>query len=81
MNTQVVRSIPAQPPEQRAFEGDVWIYRIVVITLSLAVLVSLTAGIILTLNEKTTPDAVVVIGSAAVGAMAGLLAPSPLRKP
>lgn len=81
MNTQVVKSIPAQPSEQRAVESDVWIYRIVVVTLSLAVLVSLTAGIILTLNEKTTPDAVVVIGSAAVGAMAGLLAPSPLRKP
>jgi hypothetical protein len=80
MSAQVIKPVPAQPSERRAFEGDVWIYRIVVLTLSLAVLVSLTAGIILTLNEKGTPDAVIVIGSAAVGVMAGLLAPSPMNR-
>lgn len=56
---------------------DVWIYRIVVGTLGLAVVGAIAGGIILAVQEKTVPDLLVAIGSAAVGALAGLLAPSP----
>lgn len=68
---------PEQPPVN-ALERDVWVYRIVVVTLGLAVLISLVGALILALfGTDQSSDAMVAIGSAAVGAMAGLLAPSP----
>jgi hypothetical protein len=66
----------AQPP----LETDVWIYRIVVLSLGLAVLISLGGGIAIVMVGKTVPDILVALGSAAVGALAGLLAPSPTKK-
>lgn len=59
---------------------DTTVYRIVVSALGLAVLIALVGAIIL-LAQKDNPDLAVVsaIGSAAVGALAGLLAPSPTR--
>jgi hypothetical protein len=59
---------------------DRWVYRIVVITLGLVVLVAAVGSIILVMSGKTTPEALVALGSAAVGALAGLLAPSPTGK-
>ncbi len=63
-------------------QTDVWIYRIVVAALGLAVLVSLVGAIILAVweNDSETPQVLTAIGSAAVGALAGLLAPSPASK-
>ena len=63
-------------------ESDVWIYRIVVIVLGLIVLGSVFGGIYLEVIGKgdqsvSLPEGIVAIGSAAVGALAGLLAPSP----
>jgi hypothetical protein len=44
------------------------------------VLISLIGAILLSALGKTaTPEVLVAIGSAAVGALAGLLAPSPVR--
>lgn len=64
-----------------ALEKDVWIYRIVVVTLGLAVLVSVIGAFVLAiLQTEQSSEAMVAIGSAAVGAMAGLLAPSPRDK-
>lgn len=64
-----------------ALQKDVWVYRIVVITLGLAVLISLVGALVLALFGKgQSSEAIVAIGSAAVGAMAGLLAPSPRDK-
>lgn len=64
-----------------ALHKDVWIYRIVVITLGLAVLISLVGALVLALYGKgQSSEAIVAIGSAAVGAMAGLLVPSPRDK-
>jgi hypothetical protein len=61
---------------------DVWIYRAVVVILGAAVLCTVFGGLALTFYSKgdpkmIIPDAIVAIGSAAVGALAGLLAPSP----
>ena len=64
-----------QPPLQT----DVWIYRIVVLALGLAVLISLLGGIAIVLVGKSVPDIMVALGSAAVGALAGLLAPPPTK--
>lgn len=62
----------------RPLDTDNWIYRIVVISLGLALLGSLAGLIALSWESaKTIPDGLVAIGSAAVGALAGLLAPSP----
>ena len=70
---------------------DTWVYRIVVIALGLAVLVVIVGGIALSsqtiaqgadgqLVQKEFPASLIAIGSAAVGALAGLLAPSPAAK-
>lgn len=60
---------------------DLFIYRVVVIVLGVIALVTVFGGIAITLllrdNSITLPDAIVALGSAAVGALAGLLAPTP----
>jgi hypothetical protein len=59
---------------------DVWVYRIVVIALGLCVLASLIGAIMLAIQDRSTPELLVALGSAAVGGLAGLLAPSPLNR-
>jgi len=63
-----------------AYMGDRWIYRTVVIVLGLAVLITISGGFGLAFlgsqNYKMPPE-LVALGSAAVGALAGLLAPAP----
>ena len=62
-------------------QTDEWIYRIVVISLGAAVLLCLIFAFMLEMNGKgETPQILIAIGSAAVGALAGLLAPSPKRE-
>jgi hypothetical protein len=67
------------------FRNDPWIYRIVVVALSLIVLITVCGGIYLAYISKgdakvALPEGIIAIGSAAVGAMAGLLAPSPVQR-
>lgn len=71
----------ATPPLQ----SDVWIYRMVVGALGLTVLIAIISAVVLAaMSSKewayTIPDALVALGSASVGALAGLLAPSPTSK-
>ncbi len=66
-------------------DTDVWIYRLVVGALGLAVLSAVIGAIYLTAmgqgaEGRKVPELLVAIGSAAVGALAGLLAPSPTKK-
>jgi len=56
---------------------DVWIYRVVVVALGLAILTALGGAIFLSAIGKTDSTLLTAIGSAAVGALAGLLAPTP----
>lgn len=58
-------------------QTDVWIYRIVVGALALAILGAVGGAILLAMNGRTIPELLLAIGSGAVGALAGLLAPSP----
>lgn len=64
---------------------DVWIYRAVIIILGVTVCATVFGGIYIAIIAKgdatiKIPDAIVAIGSAAVGALAGLLAPSPVAE-
>jgi hypothetical protein len=57
---------------------DVWIYRIVVLMLGVVMLTAMVGSLILMTNgTEKVPDIFLALGSAAVGALAGLLAPSP----
>ena len=56
---------------------DIWLYRMVVAVLGLTVVASVVGAIALTLMGQSTPEVIVAVGSAAVGGLAGLLAPSP----
>lgn len=76
---QVIRELP--PP----LESDPWIYRIVVLALGGTVLIVVLGAILLAAThtgatEFRIPEVLTAIGSAAVGALAGLLAPSPGKK-
>jgi hypothetical protein len=57
--------------------NDVWIYRMVVGALGLTVLLAVVGATALAVSGNPTPDILTALGSAAVGALAGLLAPSP----
>ena len=60
-------------------QTDKWIYRMVVGCLGLAVIISIIGLLIMSFYGKLLPEGVVALGSAAVGALAGLLAPSPSK--
>jgi hypothetical protein len=57
--------------------SEVWVYRIVVIALGLVALAAVIGAIVLAAGDKDIPQILLALGSAAVGALAGLLAPSP----
>lgn len=62
-----------------AYKSDIWIYRLVVIALAIVVLTAAAGSIVLVWNGRTTPESLVALGSASIGALAGLLAPSPIK--
>lgn len=63
---------------QPAYVNDKAVYRIVVFALGLAILISLLGSIYLSNGASTEiPEILMALGSASVGALAGLLAPSP----
>lgn len=62
-------------------QSDRWIFRLVVAFLGLAVLFTIIGGFILSFKTAATiPEGLIALGSAAVGALAGLLAPSPMAR-
>jgi hypothetical protein len=74
-----VRADPAGTLQRLAapLETDVWIYRTIVAALGLTMLCVVAGSFVLVLYDKPIPDVLVAIGTGAIGAMAGLLAPSP----
>lgn len=82
---QDARDLISSAMRSRVLENDVWIYRAVVMILGLTVLATVFGGLAIVLLKSQDanlllPDSIVAIGSAAVGALAGLLAPSPMRQ-
>lgn len=67
-----------------AFVSDVITYRIVVIALGLVCVAAIGGAIYLTARATGTtvnlPDTLTALGATAIGALAGLLAPSPAKK-
>lgn len=84
-NPALVEKIKADPQKEldiimdSPLDTDIWIYRAVVMFLGLAMTVVVFGALILTFADKAVPEVLVALGSAAVGALAGLLAPSPTR--
>jgi hypothetical protein len=75
---KAIADFTAPPPP---LQSDAWIYRLVVLALGLALLLALLGAIALAFRSGgETPQILTAIGSAAVGALAGLLAPSPANK-
>jgi hypothetical protein len=65
-------------------DSDTWIYRIVVLSLGLSIM-AIIIGILLlmgsgNITDGKIPTVLTSLGSAAIGALAGLLAPSPKIK-
>lgn len=67
---------------QNPLSNDKWIYRIIVLALGITIL-SIIIGVIILIgtgeisDDKGVPTILTAIGSAAIGALAGLLAPPP----
>ena len=59
------------------YASDKLVYRIAVGVLGALALTAAVCSVILVLSGKTTPEVLVSLGSAAVGALVGLFAPSP----
>jgi hypothetical protein len=63
---------------------DTWIYRIVVASLGLSILFVIIGVVILSIreggNDSKIPTVLTAISSGAIGALAGLLAPSPVKQ-
>ncbi len=77
LETQVIQQLP------RAFEQDRLIYRMVVGSLGIVVIAVVFGTIYLTVKSASPtvqiPDILTALGSAAIGALAGILAPSPAK--
>ncbi len=71
LREEAVRTVPP------AYYGDVWLYRMAVGVLGA---LALTAAVGSLLVVKPMPEVLVSLGSAAVGALVGLFAPSPMSK-
>ncbi len=68
--------------QQSPLATDKWIYRIIVLSLGITI-ISIILGVIVLIgtgkisDDKGVPTILTAIGSAAIGALAGLLAPPP----
>lgn len=56
-------------------EKDVWIFRLVVLSLGLCMLASLVGAIVLAAKGTDAPEILVALGSAAVGGLVGYWLP------
>jgi hypothetical protein len=90
---QQVMTDPSLPADQKVklleslqklltpLQSDRWIFRLVVAFLGLAVLITIVGGFYLSIKTAAIiPEGLIALGSAAVGALAGLLAPSPMGR-
>ncbi len=77
---EAIRNVEIRNPK----DTDYWIYRIIVIMLGLAIMSIIAGLILLSFWSDGTPDSQLVtifatISSGAIGALAGLLSPSPRK--
>lgn len=77
---EAIKNVEVRNPK----ETDYWIYRIIVIMLGLAIIAIIAGLILLSFWSEGEPDSQLVtifatISSGAIGALAGLLSPSPRK--
>lgn len=77
---EAIKNVEIRNPK----ETDYWIYRIIVIMLGLAIIAIIAGLILLSFWSEGEPDSQLVtifatISSGAIGALAGLLSPSPRK--
>ena len=76
---KAIRSLP--PSGMSAYTSDLFIYRFIVIILGLTILTAVGGSLAMQLAlTKDIPTTLLSFGSAALGALAGLLAPSPMHR-
>ncbi len=85
LKTDPVRALNETAPKAEAvttpeYMRDKWLYRIAIGVLGTLALVAAIGSVILVLEGDKTPEVLVALGSAAVGALVGLFAPSPTGK-
>lgn len=70
----------ADTADEASWTKDKWLYRVAVGVLGALALIAAIGAIVLVSLGKTTPEVLVSLGSAAVGALVGLFAPSPTSR-
>ena len=68
----------AKQETEPIYRQDKLVYRMVIVALGLTLLAAAGGAIALALSGKQTPEILIALGSAAVGALAGLFVPSPV---
>jgi hypothetical protein len=66
--------------EAPVYFRDKLLYRIAVLVLGALAIIAAVGSVVLVREGETTPEVLVALGSAAVGALVGLFAPSPTGK-
>jgi hypothetical protein len=61
-------------------QKDIWLYRMIIAALAVTVIVTVVGAILLASTGVSLPDAVVALGAAAIGGMAGFLVPTHLNR-
>lgn len=61
-------------------DKDIWLYRMIIAAFGLTLVATVIGAIVLAMTQKQTPEALVALGSAAIGGLAGFLVPTQLRK-
>ena len=61
-------------------QKDIWLYRMIIGALGVTVIVTVVGAIVPASTGLSIPDAVVALGSAAIGGMAGFLVPTYLNR-
>ena len=61
-------------------QKDIWLYRMIIAALGITVVATVVGAILLASTGLSIPDAVVALGSAAIGGMAGFLVPTHLNR-
>jgi hypothetical protein len=80
IRTDLVKGLEeAQKVADREYrkDSDRFLYRSVVVVLGSTLLITLVGALALAFTGRNVPTEIIALGSAALGAMAGLLAPSP----
>jgi len=68
------------PQPQNRLPKDIWLYRMIIAALGVTVIATVAGAIILAGTGKSMPDAIVALGAAAIGGMAGFLVPTNLNR-